>query len=135
MAIAQDQKVNTAASTGEHVSGISLSRGSLPLDAKSGCVSWITHHFPFLRTERGIAIIVAVILVIIGAGLAELAALPKKGNKGTAEAGGGAGNSGYSITSDEHFYGQSPPVYPSRTYACFISKPGICTGSPLKTED
>lgn len=78
--------------------------------------------------------IVAVILLIISAGLAGLAALPKKGNKDTAEAGGGAGNSGYSITSDEHFYGQSPPVYPSRTYAGFISKPVLCTGSPLKTE-
>ncbi|EGO60556.1 hypothetical protein NEUTE1DRAFT_119714 [Neurospora tetrasperma FGSC 2508] len=117
MASAENQKVNAAASTGEHVSGISLSRGSPPLDAKSGGVSWITRHFPFLRTKRGIAMIVAVILVIVGAGLAGLAALPKKGNKGTAEAGGGAGNSGYSITSDEHFYGQSPPVYPSPNMA------------------
>ncbi|KAK3499907.1 glycoside hydrolase [Neurospora hispaniola] len=113
MASAENQKVNAVASTGEHVSDIYLSRGSPPLDTKSGGVSWITRHFPFLKTKRGIAIIVAVILVIIGAGIAGLATLPRKGNKGTAEAGGGAGNSGYSITSDEHFYGQSPPVYPS----------------------
>ena len=116
MPSAEYQKVNATASTGEHVSGESASGGSPPSDVKSGDGSWISRHLPFLKTKRGIAITVSVLLLIIGGGLAGLAALPKKGNKSANGAGGGEGNLGDSITSDEHFYGQSPPVYPSRTY-------------------
>jgi len=76
--------------------------------------SWLTRKFPFLGTKKGLIITVIVILVIIGGGLAGLAALPKKDERG----GGGAADSATAdaITSDVHFYGQSPPVYPSRTF-------------------
>lgn len=130
MASAEYQKVNAASSAGEHVSGDFVPGDSPPLDAKSGGGSWIARHLPFLKTKRGITITVAAILLIIGGGLAGLAALPKKSATG---AGDGAGDSGDSITSDEHFYGQSPPVYPSRTYARFFpSRLGM--GSLLKIQ-
>lgn len=72
--------------------------------------SWLTRRLPFLRTKKGIIITVIVVLVIIGGGLAGLAALPKK------DGGGGAAGAvtADTITSDVHFYGESPPVYPSR---------------------
>ncbi|KAA8634208.1 hypothetical protein SMACR_06603 [Sordaria macrospora] len=113
MSSAEYQKVNAAASAGEHVSGDSAPDGIPPPDAKLGSGSLISRHLPFLKTKRGIVITVAVILLIIGGGLAGLAALPKKGNKSPAGAGDGADGLGDSITSDEYFYGQSPPVYPS----------------------
>ena len=119
MSSAEYQKVNAAPSAGEHVSGDSIPDGPPQPDAKLAGGSWITRHFPFLKTKRGIAITVAVILLVIGGGLAGLAALPKNGNKNAAEGGDGADDQGDSITNDEHFYGQSPPVYPSRTYTCF----------------
>ncbi|KAK0652300.1 glycosyl hydrolase family 3 N terminal domain-containing protein [Cercophora newfieldiana] len=81
--------------------------GAKPAAAAGG--SWITRKFPFLATKKGKVITVIVILVIISGGLAGLAALPK----------GGSGNGGVTetivdgITSDSHFYGQSPPVYPA----------------------
>ena len=133
MSSAEYQKVNAATSTGEHVSGESVLGGSPPSHAKSGGESWIARHFPFLKTKRGIAITVAIILLTIGGGLAGLAALPKKGNKNANGAGDGDGDLGDSITSDEHFYGQSPPVYPSRTSAC-LSRLVWYTGSLLKTK-
>ncbi|KAK0720828.1 glycoside hydrolase superfamily [Lasiosphaeris hirsuta] len=73
--------------------------------------SWITRRFPFLKKKRGIAILVIVVLVIIGGGLAGLAALPKRGNADSADGSSGSGSD--TITSDTHFYGESPPVYPS----------------------
>ncbi len=63
----------------------------------------ITQRFPFLRTKRGVALVVAMLLLIIGGGLAGLAALHH-----------GAAAASDAITSDTYFYGQSPPVYPSR---------------------
>ena len=75
--------------------------------------SWLTRHFPFLRTRRGIVITVIVVLLIIGGGLAGLAALPKRGGSGDGD--GSADFATDPISSDEHFYSQSPPVYPSRT--------------------
>ncbi|KAK0635764.1 glycoside hydrolase superfamily [Bombardia bombarda] len=52
-----------------------------------------------------------------GAGKPIAAALHKGGNGGDAAAdkngGGGSSGSGGTISSDTHFYGQSPPVYPS----------------------
>jgi beta-glucosidase len=81
--------------------------------ASSSSGSWVSRHLPFLKTKRGVVITVIVVLVIIGGGLAGLAALPKKNGDG---ANGSSGLAADAITSDTYFYGQSPPVYPSRTY-------------------
>jgi len=77
--------------------------------ARSGAA----RRFPFLRTKKGIIITVVVVLVIIGGGLAGLAALPKKSKDGSA-GGGPEGLDADAVRSDTHFYGESPPVYPSR---------------------
>ncbi|KAK0754616.1 glycoside hydrolase superfamily [Schizothecium vesticola] len=74
--------------------------------------SGLAHRFPFLRTKKGIIITVVVVLVIIGGGLAGLAALPKKSKDGSA-GGGPEGLDADAVRSDTHFYGESPPVYPS----------------------
>ncbi|CRK19664.1 hypothetical protein BN1708_012724 [Verticillium longisporum] len=67
----------------------------------------LRNRFPFLGTKRGIAVIIAVVLLIIGGGLAGLAALPRgNGGRGDSDADG-------LIKDDAHFYGQSPAVYPS----------------------
>lgn len=68
----------------------------------------IRERFPFLKTKKGVALVVVMLLLIIGGGLAGLAALHH---------GGGAAAAQNIITSDAEFYGQSPPVYPSRTYS------------------
>jgi beta-glucosidase len=74
----------------------------------------LTQRFPFLKTKRGIAIVVLVILIIIGGGLAGLAAL-RRGDDGTGSSFGSNGvGDGDVITDDSYFYGLSPPVYPSR---------------------
>lgn len=92
--------------------------------------SWLTRKMPFLQTRRGKIITVIVILVIIGGGLAGLAALPKK-NNGNGNGGGsgsvGSGGDSEMITDDGYFYGQSPAVYPSREFCfCpFVSYLGI----------
>lgn len=80
----------------------------------------ITNHLPFLRTKRGIAVAVIAILVIIGGGLAGLASLRNQSNDdvdlgGAADGGSGTLNPN-AITDDAYFYGQSPPVYPSRGF-------------------
>ncbi|KAL2758087.1 glycoside hydrolase family 3 protein [Sodiomyces alcalophilus JCM 7366] len=62
-------------------------------------------RFPFLKTRRGIAVVVIVILAIIGGGLAGLAALPSRKKSGSGDV--------EPITDDAFFYGLSPPVYPS----------------------
>lgn len=79
----------------------------------------ITNALPFLKTKRGIAVAVIAILVIIGGGLAGLAALRNRSNKtsGSGDTSGGGTNAN-AITNDVYFYGQSPPVYPSRE--CFL---------------
>ncbi|EEY14418.1 beta-glucosidase [Verticillium alfalfae VaMs.102] len=64
----------------------------------------LRNRFPFLGTKRGIAVVVAVVLLIIGGGLAGLAALPR-GNGGR----GGSDADGL-IKDDAYFYGQSPAV-------------------------
>jgi beta-glucosidase len=75
------------------------------------------HRFPFLHTKKGIILTVLAALIIVGGGLAGLAALPKHRN-GSAGSGDGDGGGGVShkgrITDDSHFYGESPAVYPSR---------------------
>ena len=58
-----------------------------------------------LCTTRGIPLVVPMLLKIIGAGLAGLAALPHVNGQTTNTS---------EITSDTFFYGDSPPVYPSR---------------------
>lgn len=74
-----------------------------------------TQRPPFLRTKRGIIITVIVVLVIIGGGLAGLAALRNRGGDLSGDAAGaGEGDSEGVIIDDTVFYGQSPAVYPSR---------------------
>ena len=70
-------------------------------------------RFAFFKTKKGIIITVVVVLVIIGGGLAGLAALPKKGKNGGA-GGEPEGLGADAVRSDDSFYGQSEPVYPSR---------------------
>ena len=62
------------------------------------------------------------VLIIIGGGLAGLAALPKSressgnGSGGSGGGGGGGGSGGNVIQADSYFYGQSEAVYPSREF-------------------
>jgi hypothetical protein len=89
----------------------------------AGRSSWqskLTQRFPFLRKKRGIAIVVLVILIIIGGGLAGLAALPKHSGSWS----GADGDDGDVIMDDAYFYGQSPPVYPSRESFLFLGGEG-----------
>lgn len=76
----------------------------------------ITDRFPFLRRKRGIAIVAIATLVIIGGGLAGLAALHNRSGTsgGSSSTGSGGGGSSNAIKSDTYFYGDSPAVYPSR---------------------
>lgn len=73
--------------------------------------SWLTRKLPFLTTRRGKIITIIVILLIIGGGLAGLAALPRNSDGGKNE--GSTGAVAGVFTSDTQFYGQSPPVYPA----------------------
>lgn len=58
---------------------------------------------------------VIAILVIIGGGLAGLAALRNRSGSSSGSSGSGnGGNNPNAIQSDTHFYGQSPAVEPSR---------------------
>ncbi len=68
----------------------------------------IRQRFPFLGTKRGVAITVGMLALIICGGLAGLAALHHGGVAAAAAAADDL------ITSATYFYGQSPPVYPSR---------------------
>ena len=85
-----------------------------PAAQKSGWLSRLTQRFPFLKTRRGIAILVAVLLLIIGGGLAGLAALHRGAAAQSTDYSTPSQNGTGFITSDTYFYGQSPPVYPSR---------------------
>ncbi|KAL2152564.1 hypothetical protein VTH82DRAFT_5748 [Thermothelomyces myriococcoides] len=91
---------------------------SKPLIANNGAATatastTASARFPFLRTKRGIALVVVVaIVLIVGGGLSGLAALRTRG--------GGDGDSASAdeygegvIRDDSWFYGLSPPVYPS----------------------
>lgn len=82
---------------------------------KPSLIQRLRNRFPFLRTKKGIAVVVLVIVAIIGGGLAGLAALPSKG-----------GGDNEPITDDVFFYGQSPPVYPSRRPLCLY----LCLFTP-----
>jgi hypothetical protein len=68
----------------------------------------LSGRFPILRKKRGIAIVVAVPLILLS-GLAGLAALP-----GSSSGGHEHDGNDKAIQDDVDFYGQSPPVYPSR---------------------
>lgn len=83
---------------------------------RPGLWTRITNRFPFLQHKRGIAIVVIAILVVIGGGLAGLAALPNRSgsSSGSGGSGNGAEDKPNAIQSDTHFYGQSPAVEPSR---------------------
>lgn len=82
----------------------------------AGLWTRFTDKVPFLKTKRGLAVAIVAIAVIIGGGLAGLAALrTRRGDGSSADTGpGGAGSSSNAILSDAHFYGESPPVYPAR---------------------
>ncbi|KAK4247230.1 hypothetical protein C7999DRAFT_32312 [Corynascus novoguineensis] len=67
-------------------------------------------------TIRGVAILVAAVLIVVGGGLAGLAALRTRDGGGSgddASAGNGGGEAEGVIRDDSWFYGQSPAVYPS----------------------
>ncbi|KAI1485679.1 beta-glucosidase M [Biscogniauxia mediterranea] len=69
----------------------------------------LKHRFPILEKKRGVALVIAIMILPLF-GLLGLLALRNRG------AGGGAaiaGASGDPITDDTYFYGQSEPVYPS----------------------
>lgn len=84
--------------------------------SRPGLWTRITNRFPFLQHKRGIAIVVIAVLLIIGGGLAGLAALPNRSGSsaGGSGSGNGAGNNPNAIKTDTYFYGQSPAVEPSR---------------------
>ncbi|PSR91994.1 glycoside hydrolase superfamily [Coniella lustricola] len=73
-------------------------------------------RFSWFRTKKGITITVVAVLIVIGGGLAGLAALRNRGGTGhggsSSSGEDGNGTSGL-ITNDTVFYGLSPPVYPS----------------------
>lgn len=105
--------------------------GAAAAAAHPGLWTRITNHLPFLRTKRGIAVTVVAILVIIGGGLAGLAALHDRNSgadgDGSGADGDGDGLSPDAITSDTHFYGRSPPVYPSRESGlCLLAARVLC---------
>ena len=66
-------------------------------------------RFPFLYTKKGIAVVVGLTLLVVGGGLAGLAALPRDGGNDEAKP----------IADDAYFYGLSPAVYPSRKLVSF----------------
>lgn len=98
---------------------------------RPGLWTRITDRFPFLQHKRGVALVVIAILVIIGGGLAGLAALHNRSgsSSGSGGSGNGSGNNPNAIQSDTHFYGQSPAVEPSRK--CLSSMNG-CYRRPLR---
>lgn len=99
---------------------------------RPGLWTRITNRFPFLQHKRGVAIVVIAILVIIGGGLAGLAALPNRSgsSSGSGGSGNGAGDNPNAIQSDTHFYGQSPAVEPSRE--CLSSMNGCYRSAQQK---
>lgn len=111
------------------IAGSGAKEGATATAASSGRPGlWtrITDRFPFLQHKRGVALVVIAILVIIGGGLAGLAALHNRSvsSSGGGGSGNGSGNNPNAIQSDTHFYGQSPAVEPSRK--CLSSINGCC---------
>jgi beta-glucosidase len=111
------QPVMADAAAKEGATATAASHGS------PGLWTRITGRFPFLQRKRGIAIAVIVVLVIIGGGLAGLAALPGRSasSSGGAGSANGAGDNPGAIKSDTYFYGQSPAVQPSRKYSLSVT--------------
>lgn len=109
--------------------GATMTTESAAQHGKSGLWARVTDHLPFLRTKRGIAVTVVAILVIVGGGLAGLAALRNRNKSGGSGDGGSTGGVGNptAITDDAYFYGLSPPVYPSRKRLprCSCVLPGL----------
>ncbi|KAI1091002.1 glycoside hydrolase family 3 protein [Rostrohypoxylon terebratum] len=67
-------------------------------------------RFPILQRKRGVALVIAIVVLPLF-GLLGLLALRNRGGNGSSSA-GGAGSTGL-VTDDTYFYGQSEPVYPS----------------------
>ncbi|KAI1501946.1 glycoside hydrolase family 3 protein [Biscogniauxia marginata] len=78
--------------------------------ARSTWFGRLKQRFPILNKKRGVALVVALMILPLF-GLLGLLALRNRGGGGAAAAGAGA--SGDLITDDTFFYGQSEPVYPS----------------------
>lgn len=103
------------ASMGDSAEKNATATGSAVAPPNSGLWNRIINKLPFLGTKRGLTVTIVAILVIIGGGLAGLAALRNRsGDDGTSGTAPGATNSSNAISSDAHFFGQSPAVYPSR---------------------
>ncbi len=83
----------------------------------------MAQRFPFLRTKRGVAITVVVVLIIVGGGLAGLAALHHGSQADPPDPN--------MITSDAYFYGQSPPVYPPRKPSLSLDAPTLSLSPSL----
>lgn len=104
--------------------------------SKPGIWTRVTNRLPFLQTKRGVAVTTIAILVIIGGGLAGLAALRNRNGGGGSGSGGSGGTSNpNTITSDAHFYGLSPPVYPSREFPPYQFDNGLVSGSDIFITD
>lgn len=79
--------------------------GTVVREHRPSALDRLRDRFPFLYSKKGIAIVVGVLLLLIGGGLAGLAALPREGDSSDNER---------PIADDSFFYGLSPPTYPSR---------------------
>lgn len=116
------QPVTTGAVAGTEKTAATT--GSAAAPQASGLWTRITDKLPFLRTKRGLAVTIVAILVIIGGGLAGLAALHNRNSDGSSTTEPGTTTSSNVISSDAHFFGQSPAVYPSR--GCNRNIPSSC---------
>lgn len=76
-------------------------------EQKPSALGRLRSRFPFLYTKKGIALVIGVTLLVVGGGLAGLAALPRDGN---------GGDDVRPIADDAFFYGLSPEVHPSREF-------------------
>lgn len=101
-------------SMGDGAEKTATATGNAVASPKSGLWTRITNKAPFLSTKRGLAVTILAVLLLIGGGLAGLAALHNRNRDGTLGTEPGSTTSSNVITSDAHFFGQSPAVYPSR---------------------
>lgn len=85
-------------------------------ERKATALDRIRSRFPFLHSKKGIALVVGVVLLIVGGGLAGLAALPQSS---------GSEDDARPIAEDSFFYGLSPGVYPSRKSPRSFRRPGF----------
>lgn len=114
------QPVTTGAVAGTEKTVATTGTAAAP--RATGVWTRITDKLPFLRTKRGLAVTIIAILVIIGGGLAGLAALHNRNSSASSTAGSGTTTNSNAISSDAHFFGQSPPIYPSRGCYQHISR-------------